>query len=94
MKTKNTPENAKPRSISLTPEEELALQLIESRRRKRGDKGDNRNAIISDALWHYLTSAEGISRETIDALMPTKPPEEHAKSNVKVFRKKSDNTEP
>jgi len=87
-KTRRTAKDAKTVTISLTPEEELVLQVIVSRRRRRGEVRDSRNEVISDALWHFLTEVEGISRDQIDGLLPDvlKRPSQF---NLKKFPKKN-----
>ncbi|HEU4417122.1 MAG TPA: hypothetical protein VFT65_20205, partial [Candidatus Angelobacter sp.] len=79
--------DAKPVSVSLTPEEELALQAIMSRRRKRGLANYSRSEVISDALWHYLTEVEKVPRDQIDIIVPELP-DDGKRSNIKPFQKK------
>lgn len=92
MKTKKTADDAKALTISLTPEEEMALNAIVLRRRKRGDERDNRNGVVADALWYYLKEIEKVPRERIEDLFPPKP-QEPAKLNVTTIRKKGDKIE-
>jgi hypothetical protein len=86
------PKDAKPSTISLTPEVELALQAIESIRRKKGDQRDSRDEIIAEGIWNVLTEVEKIPREKIEGIFPliTVEPE---KSNVTAIRKKGDRIE-
>ncbi len=79
-------------TISLTPEETLVLQVIESRRRKRGDPRDTRNEVISDALWYFLLEVEQVSRDRIEALLPDISKKLN-QSNLKRFPKKNSKTD-
>jgi hypothetical protein len=87
-KHRRVAKDAKTVTISLTPEEELVLQVIESRRRKRGEARDTRNEVISDALWHFLVEVEGIPRDQIESLLPEMP-KKNNQSNLKKFPRKN-----
>jgi hypothetical protein len=78
------PEDARPVTISLGGEERLVLQVIEVSRQRRSEGRDSPSEIVSDALWHFLTTVERIPREKIEALLPAKTPE-HKTSNIKSF---------
>jgi hypothetical protein len=91
-KIKNTAKDARGTVISLAPEEELALNTIILRRRKRREKRDNRNAVVADAVWYYLTKVEKVPRQKIEELVPT-PPEEEKPSNITPIRKNGDKIE-
>jgi hypothetical protein len=92
VKSKKTADDAKALTISLTPEEEAALNMIALRRRKRREERDNRNSVVVDAVWHYLETVEKMPREQIENLFP-KETEEETKSNVTTIRKKGDKIE-
>jgi hypothetical protein len=92
VKSKKTADDAKALTISLSPEEEAALNMIALRRRKRGQERDNRNGVVADAVWHYLETVENLPREQIENLFPKKQ-EEETKSNVTAIRKKGDKIE-
>jgi len=93
VKTKKTAEDAKALTVSLTPEEEMALNAVILRRRKRGDERDSRNGVVADAVWHYLLTVEKVSREQIESLFPQKQ-EAETKSNITTIRKMGDKIEP
>jgi len=46
----------------LTPEEQLVLQIIRVRRKKRGDERIGQSEIVSDALMTLLEKVEGVAR--------------------------------
>jgi hypothetical protein len=73
-------------TVYLTPVEELALQVIEARRRERSEGGDSPSEIVSDALWKLLEDSERVPRAQVEALLPAKP-SNAAKSNLKNFPK-------
>ncbi len=88
-KPPKTSKDAKKLSVSLSPEVELALQAIESLRRRKQAHRNTRNEIIEDAIWMLLVEGEKIPREKIEAIIPPKP--EHPKKlNVTTIRKKRD----
>jgi hypothetical protein len=92
-KPRTTPKDAKKVTVSLTPEAELALQAIASRRRKRGDGKDSRDEIIDEAIWHLLTEVEKVPRQNIDEIVPSIP-EEPKQSNLTRFPKKKGSETP
>jgi len=71
-------------TVYLSPAEELSLQVIEARRRERSEGRDSPSEIVSDALWKLLVDSEGLSREQIEALLPSKS-SETTQSNLKKF---------
>jgi hypothetical protein len=79
-------EAARKTTVFLSPADELALQVIELRRRKRGEERDSPSEIVSDALWKFLTEAEGVPRSQIEALLPEDKPDTQ-QSNVRKFPK-------
>jgi hypothetical protein len=86
-KPRTTPKDAKKVTVSLTPEAQLAVQAIASRRRKRGVGKDSRDEIIDEAIWHLLTEVEKVPRHRIDEIVPPIP-EEPKQSNLARFPKK------
>lgn len=73
-------------TVLLTPSEELALQIIEARRRTRREERDSPSEIVSDAVWRLLEEVEGVSREMVDSLLPNTIPQ-LPESNVRKFPK-------
>lgn len=61
--------DAEPVSISLTPEEQLILQIIRVRRKKRGDVRIGPSEIVADGLMLLLEKIEGLSRDQVDKLL-------------------------
>jgi len=53
----------------LTPEEQLVLQIIRVRRKKRGEERTSQNEVIVDALIALLEKVEGVAREEINSLV-------------------------
>jgi hypothetical protein len=89
VKPRQTAHDAKGVTISLTPEEELALNTIVLRRRKRGDQRATRNGVVADALWHYLIEVEKVPRSQIERLFPQETEKEKIQ-NVTPIRKNGD----
>lgn len=84
---KRLAKDAKPVTIYLTPEERMALQVIELRRSKRSEERDSPSEIVSDALWKFLADVEGVPQAQIEALLP-KSPKHQLKSNIRRFPRK------
>ena len=84
---KRLPDDAKPVTIYLGGGERVALQVIEARRQRRSEERDSPSEIVSDALWHFFESVEKMSREQIEALLPSKPEDQNL-SKLKHFPKK------
>lgn len=84
---KRLPGDAKPVTISLGGEERVALSVIEARRQRRSEGRDSPSEIVSDALWHFFENVENMSREQIEALLPSKPEDQNL-SKLKQFPKK------
>jgi hypothetical protein len=81
------PHDARPVTISLGGAERVILNLIEVRRQVRAEVGDSPSEIVADALWHYWLNVENMTREQIEAMLPSKP-EAKGQSNVTEFHKK------
>ena len=69
----------------LTPEEQLVLQIIRVRRKKRGEDRTGQSEIVSDALMTLLEKVEGVAKERIDDLVVD---QRTASSKLKHFPKK------
>lgn len=73
-------------TVFLTPAEELALQVIEARRRERTEGRDSPSEVVSDALWKLLEDSEKVSRAQVEALLPVAL-SSAIRSNLKEFPK-------
>jgi hypothetical protein len=69
----------------LTPEEQLVLQIIRVRRKKRGEDRIGQSEIVSDALMTLLEKVEGVAKEQIDDLVVDR---RGTSSKLKSFPKK------
>ncbi|MFI5107797.1 MAG: hypothetical protein ACHP78_03010 [Terriglobales bacterium] len=75
-------------TVSLTPKDQLALELIRTIRKYRNEERTTPGQILADGIWHILTSVENISLQQIEALLPpaaAAPAEKGAK--IKKFPK-------
>jgi hypothetical protein len=61
--------DAEPVSFYLTPEEQLVLQIIRVRRKKREEVRIGQSEIVADGLMLLLEKIEGLTREQIDKLL-------------------------
>lgn len=68
-RTKRLHPDAEQVGFYLTPEEQLVLQIIRVRRKKRGDDRTSPSEIVSDALMTLLEKIEGVARERINQLV-------------------------
>jgi hypothetical protein len=84
-RTKRLHPDAEPVGFYLTPEEQLVLQIIRVRRKKRGDERIGQSEIVSDALVTLLEKVEGVARERIEELVLD---HRSASSKLKHFPKK------
>ncbi len=81
-------EDAEKVYFSLTPEEQLVLQVIRIRRKKHLPERSNNSQIVADALWKLLLEEEKVPREYITRLSEEGLPDSDKGSNVREFRKK------
>jgi hypothetical protein len=84
---KHLQQDARRTSISLTPAEELALDVIQKRKRAKHQGRDTPSEIVAEALWRFLEEVEGIKREQIESLLPAVRQRQQEPSNVTEFRK-------
>jgi hypothetical protein len=80
---KHLPDDAEPITISLTPKQQLVLQVVKMRRKERSEERSTPSEIVADGLWLILTEVEGVPKEAIDALSVTK-----STDKLKEFPKK------
>ena len=62
-------EDAEQVAIYLTPTEQLVMDVIAARRKKREEERTSPSEIVADALWKILVEAEGVGREKIQQLV-------------------------
>ncbi len=72
--------------FSLSPEEQLVLQLIRVRRKKRSEARSTPSEIVADGLWQILERVEGITRDQVEKLIAVGSAV--VRGNVKEFRMK------
>ena len=78
--------DAEPVSFYLTPEEQLILQIIRVRRKKREDVRIGQSEIVADGLMVLLEKVEGLTREQVDKLLEV--PATKDGPNLKRFPKR------
>ena len=78
--------DAEPVSFYLTPEEQLILQIIRVRRKKREDVRIGQSEIVADGLMLLLERVEGLTREQINELLEVSAAKEGPK--LKRFPKR------
>ncbi len=67
-RSKKLPEGAAQVAVYLTPEEHLALQIIQGRRKKRGEERTSNSEVVADALWYSLERQEKVPRRQVEAV--------------------------
>ena len=80
---KRLSEDAEAVTIYLTPEQQLVLQVIKGRRKKRLEPRTSPSEIVADALWHILEQEEKVPRKQVHELLGVAPPARPSK--VKPF---------
>ena len=78
--------DAEKTTIGLTPEEQVALDVIRGRRKKRGEGRTTPSEVVVDGLWLILEKLEGLSRDQITALLAVAPQQSQT-NNLKPFPK-------
>jgi len=71
-------------AIYLTPAEQLVMDVIAGRRKKRREERTSPSQIVADGLWKILTEAEGIPKEKIQELLAVQV-EKAGPDNIKFF---------
>jgi hypothetical protein len=87
---KQLSEEAEKIQVSLTPEEQLVLQVIRVRRKKHLPDRSNQSQIVADALWKLLLEEEKVPREYITRLSEVELVKEKQDRKIKEFPKKED----
>jgi hypothetical protein len=83
-RTKRLSPEAEKTTIGLTPDEQVALDVIRGRRKKRGEERTSPSEVVVDGLWLILEKLEGLSRNQISELLAVSPPESGT-DNIKPF---------
>jgi hypothetical protein len=75
-------------AVYLTPTEQLVMDVISVRRKKRHDARTSTSEIVADGLWKILTEVEGVDKAAVENLLTVQKLSEDP-DNLKVFPKKS-----
>lgn len=73
-------------AVYLTPTEQLVMDVIAGRRKRRKEERTSPSEIVADGLWKILTEAEGVPKEKIQELLAVQV-ETAEPDNLKVFPK-------
>jgi hypothetical protein len=85
-KRKRLDKDAEQVAIYLTPTEQLVIDVIAARRKKREDDRTSPSEIVADALWKILADAEGVAKDKIQKLVGVEAEkEEQPRNNLKKF---------
>jgi hypothetical protein len=76
-------------AIYLTPTEQLVMNVISVRRKKKEENRTSPSEIVADALWKILIEVEGVSRTAIEDLLRVHKETDQGGCNVKLFPKKT-----
>jgi hypothetical protein len=79
---KHIPDDAQRTSVCLTAEDRAAIRWIGEVRRAKRDKRTTTNDILVDALWHFIETTEGKTKDQIRAMLPTVPSDERSQNKV------------
>lgn len=83
-KPRRLPLDAEKTTFGLTPEDQVALDVVRGRRKKRGEARTTANEVIVDGLWLLLEKMEGLTRDEITRLLAV-PPAQTDSTNVRLF---------
>jgi hypothetical protein len=73
-------------AIYLTPTEQLIMDVIGARRKKREESRTSPSEIVVDGLWKILVENEGITKEKIQELVAVaNSAEKQTPDNLKAF---------
>lgn len=78
-------------AIYLTPTEQLVMDVIAARRKKRDEQRTSPSEIVAEGLWKILKDLEGIKKEEIQRLVAVgmKEEEKLTRDNLKSFPQKT-----
>ncbi|HEY3618518.1 MAG TPA: hypothetical protein VGK96_17025 [Candidatus Sulfotelmatobacter sp.] len=86
-KKKRLDDDAEQVAVYLTPTEQLVMDVIAGRRKKRKEERTSPSEIVADGLWKILIEGEGIPKEKIQDLLAVKSETVQEPDNLKVFPK-------
>jgi hypothetical protein len=76
-------------AVYLTPTEQLVMDVIAARRKKREEDRISPSEIVADGLWKILTESEGIEKVKIEQLVAVQKHNGQEKKKVSEFPTKS-----
>ena len=85
-KEKHIPDDAERTSVCFTLEDQAAIRWIRDVRKRERNKRTTINDIVVDALWDFLRTKYGLTREQIQAMVP--PPIPRPQTKVTQMPKK------
>jgi len=83
---KRLPDDAEPITIYLTPEDQMILQTIRLRRKKRSAGRESPSEIVSDGLRTIFTDHEHLTHDRIAELLKVEDAETPTRK-IKIFPK-------
>jgi hypothetical protein len=90
---KHVPDNAVRTTVALTADERAAIRWISEVRRNQRNRRTTTNDIVVDALWRFVESDYGKTRDQIKALVPVAPTEPRQKTKIAEMPKPKNSTE-
>jgi hypothetical protein len=79
---KHIPDDALRTTVSLTREDQGAVNYIKLIRRAKKDRRTTTNDILVDALWYFLEKTHNMTKDQIRVMVPTISNEQPTQSNV------------
>ena len=84
---KHIPDHAQRTSVCLTAEDRAAIRWVSEIHRSKKDKRTTTNDILVDALWYYLETTAGKTKDQIQAMVPPVPADERKQGKVREMPK-------
>lgn len=75
-------------AVYLTPTEQLVMDVIAARRKKRNEERTSPSEIVADGLWKILTESEKVDKEKIQQLVSVSATETGKVKPLKFIPKK------
>lgn len=85
---KHIPDDARPTTVCLTPEDRAAIRWISEVRRGKKNRRTTSNDILVDALWYFLEKTESKTKDQIRATIPTVPVDNRPKKITEMPKPK------
>jgi hypothetical protein len=79
---KHVPDDAVRTTVALTVEERTAIRWISDVRRGQRDRRTTTNDILVDALWQFLETKYGKTRDQVKAMIPVVPANRAPKAKI------------